>query len=339
MQVPPSISNVVSSPSTISLGNTVTINCDVVNATNVFLGYRNFIEKKFVKIPMYDDGNHNDGAASDGNYGVSITASASLIQYYIYAENANAAMFSPERAEHEFYNITVNIPVAVKGNIVINEFLAKNTSFGVNELGSHEDWIEIYNNTSTPLSLNGLYLTDDYTNPTKYPFPSSTTINAHDILVVFADNGVNSNTYLHTNFKLSGTADMLMLGNGTSSFDSISFSAQSADVSMARCPDGTGNFVAGWPTFNRLNCGNGVGEVVEKNGLIVYPNPASQSIVISHQSLVNTIEIKDILGRTCISILNHKSEIINIEFLPSGIYFIKATDEKGNQLNAKFIKQ
>ncbi|MEY4876243.1 MAG: hypothetical protein RL708_1392 [Bacteroidota bacterium] len=339
MQVPPSISNVVSSPSTISLGNIVTINCDVVNATNVFLGYRNFIEKKFVKIPMYDDGNHNDGAASDGNYGVSITASASLIQYYIYAENANAAMFSPERAEHEFYTITVNIPVAVKGNIVINEFLAKNTSFGVNELGSHEDWIEIYNNTSTPLSLNGLYLTDDYTNPTKYPFPSSTTINAHDILVVFADNGVNSNTYLHTNFKLSGTADMLMLGNGTSSFDSISFSAQLADVSMARCPDGTGNFVAGWPTFNRLNCGNGVGEVVEKNGLIVYPNPASQSIVISHQSLVNTIEIKDILGRTCISILNHKSEIINIEFLPSGIYFIKATDEKGNQLNAKFIKQ
>ncbi|MEY4875162.1 MAG: hypothetical protein RL708_311, partial [Bacteroidota bacterium] len=113
---------------------------------------------------------------------------------------------------------------------------------------------------------------------------------------------------------------------------------------MARCPDGTGNFVAGWPTFNRLNCGNGVGEVVERNGLIVYPNPASQSLVISYQSPesnreVNTIDVKDILGRTCISILNHKSEIINIEFLPSGIYFIKATDEKGNQLNAKFIKQ
>ena len=342
--IPPTISNVVSSPSTVSLGNTVTINCNVTNATNVFLGYRNFIEKKFTKIPMYDDGNHNDGAASDGNYGVSIAASASLIQYYIYAENANAAMFSPERAEHEFYNITVNIPLAVKGNIVINEFLAKNTSFGVNELGSHEDWIELYNTTSTPLSLNGLYLTDDYTNATKYPFPSSATINAHDVLVIFADNGTNSNTYLHANFKLSGTADMLMLGNGTSSFDSISFSAQLADISMARCPDGAGNFAAGWPTFNRLNCGDGVGDVVTKNGLIVYPNPASQSLVISHKSLVNTMEIKDILGRTCISILNHKSDSdnirnINIEFLPSGIYFIKATDEKGNQLNAKFIKQ
>lgn len=336
--IPPTISN-VTAPSTVTLGNTITITGDITNATTVLLGYRNFIEKKFMKIQMYDDGNHNDGAASDGKYGASITASAAALQYYIYAENSNAAIFSPERAEHEFYKINVTVPIAQKGNIMINEFLAKNASFGVNELGSHEDWIEIYNTTSSPLSLSGLYLTDDRTNPTKYPFPSSTTINANDVLTVFADNGTNSTTYLHANFKLSGSADFLMLSNGTSSFDSIAFNNQTTDISMARCPDGTGSFKLGWPTFKKLNCANGVDEILDNNKLVVYPNPANQSIVIRHQSSVKTIEIANVVGQVCISIINHTSEIINIEYLPSGIYFIKATDEKGNQFNSKFIKQ
>ncbi|MEN9522363.1 MAG: hypothetical protein RL065_740, partial [Bacteroidota bacterium] len=253
--------------------------------------------------------------------------------------NSNAAIFSPERAEHEFYKINVTVPIAQKGNIMINEFLAKNASFGVNELGSHEDWIEVYNTTSSPLSLNGLYLTDDRTNPTKYSFPSSTTINANDILIVFADNGTNSTTYLHANFKLSGSADFLMLSNGTSSFDSIAFNNQTTDVSMARCPDGTGSFKLGWPTFKKLNCANGVDEMLDNNKLIVYPNPANQYLIVSSKYSVNTIEIANVVGQVCISIINHTSEIINIEYLPSGIYFIKATDEKGNQFNSKFIKQ
>jgi hypothetical protein len=337
----PTITNIVA-PSTVTLGNTFTITGDVTNATTVLLGYRNFIEKKFVKVQMYDDGNHNDGAASDGKFGASITASAAALQYYIYAENSNAAMFSPERAEHEFYKINVTVPVAQKGNVVINEFLAKNTSFGVNELGAHEDWIELYNTTSNPLSLNGLYLTDDRTNPTKYPFPSSTTINANDVLTIFADNGVNTATYLHTNFKLSGSADFLMFSNGTSSFDSLAFSNQSADVSMARCPDGTGSFKLGWPTFKKLNCANGVDEIISNNKLIVYPNPANQYLVISHQSLVNTIEVTNLLGQNQnieVEKLTTENWQLNTEYLPSGIYFIKATDEKGNQYNSKFIKQ
>jgi hypothetical protein len=43
--------------------------------------------------------------------------------------------------------------------------------------------------------------------------------------------------------------------------------------------------------------------------------------------------------QVCISIRNHKSEIINIAALPSGIYFIRATDSKGNRMNGKFVKE
>ncbi|MEN9522207.1 MAG: Secretion system C-terminal sorting domain, partial [Bacteroidota bacterium] len=71
----------------------------------------------------------------------------------------------------------------------------------------------------------------------------------------------------------------------------------------------------------------------------IYPNPAKESIVIRHLSLVNTIEINDAVGKNCISIINHQSPIINIEHLPSGIYFLKTIDDKGFKQIMKFVKE
>ncbi|MFM2049449.1 MAG: Secretion system C-terminal sorting domain, partial [Bacteroidota bacterium] len=101
--------------------------------------------------------------------------------------------------------------------------------------------------------------------------------------------------------------------------------------------------------------GGFVGSVSAKNQLSVYPNPASQSIVISHLLLVNTIEVTDVLGRTQMvrqahhdgsSIVGHAefrtfgtSISIDVETLPNGIYFINATDINGNVMNGKFVKQ
>jgi hypothetical protein len=51
----------------------------------------------------------------------------------------------------------------------------------------------------------------------------------------------------------------------------------------------------------------------------------------------------DVLGRVMVSYSTLQRGLgvfeINVSELQQGIYFIKAKDEKGNQLNAKFIKQ
>jgi hypothetical protein len=42
------------------------------------------------------------------------------------------------------------------------------------------------------------------------------------------------------------------------------------------------------------------------------------------------------------SLVGHAEErsiSINVSILPNGIYFIKATDEKGNVSNGKFVKE
>jgi len=110
IKVAPVISNVLPGNTSPKINSTVSITAQVNNTTSsgVYLGYRFANTQKFKRILMYDDGAHNDGASGDNIYGVSITMNASSAQYYIYAENIDAGMFSPERAEHEFYTLSAN---------------------------------------------------------------------------------------------------------------------------------------------------------------------------------------------------------------------------------------
>ena len=87
---------------------------------------------------------------------------------------------------------------------------------------------------------------------------------------------------------------------------------------------------------------NGV-EEVENRKLEVYPNPCGEKLLVTgYQLLGTTIEVTDLLGR----IQNVKVEKLSTndlqlmtEYLPSGIYFIKATDVNGNVSVRKFVKE
>lgn len=60
--------------------------------------------------------------------------------------------------------------------LVINEFMADNkkTLEDPNEPGEHPDWIELYNASDAPITLNGLYLTDDANDPMRWRIPLAT---------------------------------------------------------------------------------------------------------------------------------------------------------------------
>src|SRR5262245_10618470 len=93
---------------------------------------------------------------------------------------------------------------------VISEFLAANGSGLKDEDGEFSDWIEIYNPDSTPVSVEGYYLTDSATNLRKWAFPQ-VTLNPGAYLVVFASekDRVVPEGRLHTNFKLSPSGEFL----------------------------------------------------------------------------------------------------------------------------------
>ncbi len=324
---PPTITS-ASAATTPSLSSAVTLTANVINANSnaVYLGYRFSVTQRFNRVLMFDDGLHNDGASSDNVFGATFTMTASAAQYYVYAENNNAGMFEPQRAEYEFYTLKA-IQTASVGQVYINEIVADNITGTMNESSQFEDWIEIYNKTSMPLELSGLYLTDNYSLPTKFPFPSNTVVPANGFLIIWADNNASTSSYVHCNFKLTATGERVMLSNGSGVvLDSISFGPQMADKSMARCPDGIGSYSVGAsPTFKTSNCTIGLKEL-NKNGITlhIYPNPANNYFVIKTNSQKpEMVEVYNAVGELIYKNSFISSATVNTNSWEAGIYFVR----------------
>ena len=112
---PPVITSISTNPAAFLPNTSVSITAAISNSNYAYLGYRYTFADKFEKLQMYDDGMHGDGTAGDGVYGATINLDARDVQYYFYAENTDAGIFSPQRAEKEYHQLPV-----VSG-LVINE--------------------------------------------------------------------------------------------------------------------------------------------------------------------------------------------------------------------------
>lgn len=335
--IAPVITNVLPSNASPNFGSTVSITANVVNTNSVYLGYRFAETQKFTRVLMYDDGLHNDGAVGDNIYGSSFLMNSLQAQYYIYAENSNVGMFSPERAEYEFYNLTASISVTAPGQVVINEFVAVNQTGIQDEAGQREDWIELYNNTSVAMDLYGLFLSDSYSNLTKFSFPENTIIQPNGYLLIWADEDPSTANYLHANFKLSSSGEQIIISNIVGTIlDSVSFGSQTPDQSMGRCSNGTGSFqVYTTPTPEEVNCVISVEEITELERTIIYPNPAKNYVIVDFKQNVerNQIKIIDALGNIISELTTEKNyEFMDISLLPSGLYFISINNSYTQKL-------
>ena len=243
---------------------------------------------------MLDDGTQEDGASGDGTYGRTLTNIGNTIQYYIYAQNTDAGIFSPERAAYEFYEIQSQIS---SGDLVLNELMASNDLTASDQFGESDDWIEIYNTTQFDISTSGLYLTDDATNLDKWAMPNEV-IAADGYLIIWADEDGEQGDD-HANFKLSSTSGEfvgLHYGDGTK-IDSISFGAQTVDVAYGRFPNGTGSWITMEPTFNGNNNHTGV-EEPEDQETTLYPNPTNGNFFVHFtEPIRSTIQIHSVDGK------------------------------------------
>ena len=326
----PTITAVSTNTNSPAINSTVSITANVVNTNTVYLGYRTNNHQKFTRVLMYDDGTHNDGASGDNVYGTNITVSSAETEYYIFAENATAGIFSPERAEHEFYVLNTNLAQPNVGDLVINEFLAANNFGQTDENGKHEDWIELHNTTNNVLNVSGLYLSDDYTNPAKYEIPNNIIIQPNGFLTFWADEDNMNGEALHCNFKLLNSGEQIMLSNGITVLDSISFGFQGADISIARCPDGTGSFEASsTPSYNMSNCAVGINEInMELASLSAFPNPANEELTVTcSANAILPIEVLNVLGDVVLKEELHQTLKINTSTFSQGIYLIKVLNE------------
>lgn len=128
--------------------------------------------------------------------------------------------------------------------LYINEFMASNATTICDSFGNYSDWIELYNSTDTDMDISGFGISDNLSQPMKYRFPDGTTIAAKGYLVVFCSgNEGMQNGELHAPFGLRSYGEDVVIANRAGRIiDSYSFKNQETDVSMARIPDGAGEF-------------------------------------------------------------------------------------------------
>ncbi len=98
------------------------------------------------------------------------------------------------------------------GDLVISEFMASNNDTIDDSFGESSDWIEIFNDGSNAIDLNGYFLTDDALHLTKWEFPAYSLAPGQAIVVFASSRDVNlPNGEMHTNFRLSASGEYLAL--------------------------------------------------------------------------------------------------------------------------------
>lgn len=308
----PTISNITHTPQNLISGGDLWINAQVSDATYAMVSYRFGNNHRFQKIELHDDGNHNDGSSGDGLYGAKISNCSNSIEYYLYADNDTAGIFSPERAAYEYYSIQSSVATS---SLVINELMSNNENIAVDASDEYEDWIELYNTTSSPISTKGLHLTDTSGILHKWTLPNIV-INPDSYYIIWADEDGSQGQH-HANFKLSNLGEKLILSNSDSSIiDSVSYLAQSLNISYARLPNGTGSFSFSTPTFNKNNNVTFIQDHYNDENFYCYPNPFRNQIhIISKTSYL----ITDVLGKV---IYSGKDPIVSTNSWKEGVYFI-----------------
>ena len=97
-------------------------------------------------------------------------------------------------------------------SLVIAEFMASNQSSIRDEDGDHEDWIELLNQSTDTVNLEGWFLTDKATNLKKWAFPDLSLRPAERLLVfASAKDRQEPDGTLHTNFRLASEGEYLAI--------------------------------------------------------------------------------------------------------------------------------
>lgn len=125
--------------------------------------------------------------------------------------------------------------------LVINEFLASNSSVNTDEFGDHDDWAELWNFGAAPVDLGGLWVSDGGT-PWQIPTgsPGITTVPAGGFVILWFDEEPDQGP-LHVDDKLGagGESVVLYAADGTTELDRRDYDAQTANISEGRETDGS----------------------------------------------------------------------------------------------------
>lgn len=247
LRFPPVITRVSHVPTTTLSTTPVDVTAVITDDSSILtltLYYSFTGATSFAAVPM-------TAAATQGTFVAQIPAlpDNTLVFYYIGAQDVQSALdgrtfTSPSLAPINAYHYVIGYQPPP---LFVNEAMADNRNIWPNpdRPGRFDDWIEIYNAGNTPVSLEGLYLTDDSNKLRsewyQIPFGSGLTVPAGGYIIFYADSSPNLGP-LHTNFGLNvGGEDVELYGGpqGAVLISGFSFGRLPSNRSYGRSTDGS----------------------------------------------------------------------------------------------------
>ena len=242
----------------------------------------------------------------------------------------------------------------------INEVSGANDSF-IDEYAKKGDWVELYNTTAQPVDVEGMFLTDNLSKPTKYQITkgdtkANTVIPAHGYLLIWCDNKrATTDNGLHANFKIADDGGLLMLTAADQSWsDVLTYDAHDSRTTIGRYPDGSANVYAmNVATIGKSNVYSSYMTVVEQTetpptGLMATVASDLRVVYGSDRLLVKhsfdgpvTVEVFRADGqtvkKTTIDVQGGTARL-GVEDLPTGFYVARVTDGQNGEESCRFVK-
>lgn len=233
----------------------------------------------------------------------------------------------------------VQLSSEVEYDLVINEFLASNDSAQQDEAGDYDDWIELYNTGGQRINLSDYYLSDDPARPSKWRLPQKFLYPA-EYYVVWADNEGEQGDD-HANFKLSKSGEFLGLFAGPVGgyfpADTFTYYEQLSDKSLARLPNGRGDFVATEEITFAYNNENFSSTINAENSVLnIYPNPVSGELYVFSSNTIDRLEVYDILGNRWLD-EDWSGSFIDVSGLAVGTYVLRVIEDAESR-TIRFIR-
>lgn len=126
-----------------------------------------------------------------------------------------------------------------KPSVQINEILADNRGAHLLD-GTAPDVIELINNGTSPIDLNGYSLSDRADQPDKFTFDSPTVLQPGEFVVLYADTALNELPGSHLGFSINSDGEGIYLfaptapGEAADIVDSVEFGNQLINMSIGR---------------------------------------------------------------------------------------------------------
>tara|TARA_B110000046_G_scaffold57595_2_gene64341 strand:+ start:17525 stop:18817 length:1293 start_codon:yes stop_codon:yes gene_type:complete len=223
------------------------------------------------------------------------------------------------------------VTIAPSYDVVINEFLASNTTDQSDSYGDFDNWIELYNKGNSAVDLSSFSISDDIADLDLYKFASGTILAPDSFIIVWADGDsaqILATVGYHADFKLSASGESIYLTDGSTIVDSVTYPTQVTDTSYGRWPNGTGSFASMAITFRAQNSNHtGLNKaIINTVEFSIYPNPATESFTVrlnEFKAQPTTVHIFNNMGQQLFFNTINQFIDVNTSTWVKGIYFVR----------------